>query len=128
MSNTWRPTQQICRELRGFHLAVLRAVFPKPPGKPPEGCHANEHHFRWILTLLAEEKRPLADVMFLQRFHRWAGHIARSPHEPLRQLFSFRDGDWWHKQHLVGVADWLKNLAEEKPVQLGAEPSKDSKK
>ena len=99
MSNTWRPTMQICRELRGFHLAVLRAVFPKPPTKPPSGTHSNVHHSRWLLQVLAEEKRALADKMFLQRFHRWAGHIARSPHILLRQLLSYRDGEWWHTQH-----------------------------
>ena len=53
------------------------------------------------MQVLAEEKRPLADVLFLQRFHRWAGHIARSPHEPLRQLLNYRDGAWWHQQHLL---------------------------
>ena len=100
MANTWKPTQQICRELRGFHLAILRAVFPKPPGKRPEDCHPNTYHSRWIISMLQEEKRQLADVIFLQRFHRWAGHLARTPHAPLRQIIEYRDGDWWHKQHL----------------------------
>ena len=100
MANTWKPTQQICRELRGFHLAVLRAVFPRPPGQRPEDCHPNTYHSRWIITMLQEEKRHLADVIFLQRFHRWAGHLARTPHAPLRQIIEYRDGDWWHRQHL----------------------------
>ena len=100
MANTWKPTQQICRELRGFHLAVLRAVFPRPPGKRPEDCHPNTHHSRWLISLLQEEKRHLADTIFLQRFHRWAGHLARTPHEPLRQIVEYRDGGWWHRQHL----------------------------
>ena len=100
MANTWKPTQQICRELRGFHLAVLRAVFPKAPGPRPENCHPTVHQSRWILSILQEEKRHLADVLFLQRFHRWAGHLARTQHSPLRQLVEYRDGAWWHKQHL----------------------------
>ena len=100
MANTWKPTQQICRELRGFHLAVLRAVFPKAPGPKPENCHPNVHQSRWIMSILQEEKRHLADVIFLQRFHRWAGHLARTTHSPLRQLVEYRDGAWWHKQHL----------------------------
>ena len=100
MANTWKPMQQICRELRGFHLAVLRAVFPRPPGPRKEDCHPNTHHSRWLIEMLQEEKRHLADTIFLQRFHRWAGHLARTPHEPLRQLIGYRDGEWWHHQHL----------------------------
>ena len=100
MANTWKPSQQICRELRGFHLAVLRAVFPRPPGPRPEGCHPNTHHSRWIIDMLREEKRHLADTIFLQRFHRWAGHLARTTHSPLRQIIVYRDGEWWHRQHL----------------------------
>ena len=49
--------------------------------------------------MLSDEKRVLADQMFLQRFHRWAGHIARSPHILLQQLLTYRDGEWWHTQH-----------------------------
>ena len=98
LSETWKPTERILSSLRGFHYALMRAAIPLPKSEHREGEHKNITHARWALKQLQAHKFPLADALFLGRYFRWAGHIARSRDRHVGKVFLFRDHYWWELQ------------------------------
>ena len=76
-SETWTPTKRRLSKLRGYHLSLLRPLITRPP--IPEGDleHAKIHHGRQCLRLCKIHKHELLDILFLQKYHRWAGHVGR---------------------------------------------------
>ena len=97
LSETWKPTERILSSLRGFHHALMRAAIPLPKSEH-EGEHKNITHARWALKQL---QAPLADALFLRRYFRWAGHIARSRDRHVGKVFLFRDHYWWELQQTL---------------------------
>ena len=112
LCETWKPCERIFSSLRGLHYALLRATIPLPVKEKVEGEHGNITHARWVLKQLQQHHMHLADALFLQRYFRWAGHVARSAPKHVHTVHVFRDQYWWEHQqtrkegyrHTVGAA------------------------
>ena len=98
MAETWRPTQRLLSSLRGFHLAVLRAITQLPDHAKVEGLHKNVAHSRWIKGQMEKQGYVLADELFLQRYYKWGGHVARAKGKHVHHVHMFRDQWWWEYQ------------------------------
>ena len=98
LAETWRPTQRLLSCLRGFHLALLRAAIRLPDAEKQDGEHRNVSHARWIRGQMAKQGFVLADVLYLQKYYKWGGHIARAAGKHVNQAYMFRDQWWWEAQ------------------------------
>ena len=98
LRETWKPCERLFSSLRGLHYALLRATIPLPIQEKVEGEHGNITHARWVLKQLQQHHMQLADALFLQRYFRWAGHVARSAPKHVHTVHVFRDQYWWEHQ------------------------------
>ena len=51
-----------------------------------------------FLKQLHNNKMQLGDALFLQRYFKWAGHIARGGAKHVSVVYAFRDQFWWEHQ------------------------------
>ena len=104
-SESWTPTKHRLSRLRGWHLSLLRCMVTRPPIDDDSEIHPRIWHDRQCLKVAKIHHHDLLDVLLLQKYYRWAGHIGRL--QPDRHLLlAIRDqnvASWRNLQSRPGT-------------------------
>ena len=77
-AETWTPTKARLSRLRGTHLSMLRSFVKLPKvDLSPDAPHQRIQHDRHCIKYMRGITKPLLDEIFLRKYFRWGGHVAR---------------------------------------------------